>query len=109
MATWIGPDTSARVEDRRDFERTPGGKMARRVTATRQNEDGDVTVLCGRGWRRESADAIRDIELGLESYYVEDDRGRRARVVVDSGSAGAFLRTDPDADCAETLENQRPC
>ena len=83
--------------------------MAKRVTATGQNEVGDITVLCGHGWRRDKAGVVHDIRFGLESYFVEDDRGRRAAVQVVDEDDGPVLRTDPKSDCSEDLENQRPC
>ena len=50
-------------------------KMAdRKVTASGKDKDGDIIKLCksGEAWSpRMKADAIRDIENGTHTYYVQ--------------------------------------
>ena len=62
----------------------------RQVTATGKDRDGDITALChsGMSWSpRPKASAIRDIETGTHSYYVEWSNGRTDIKVV-KGRAG---------------------
>lgn len=84
--------------------------MPIRVNRTGKDKDGDITSLCGAGWVRSKRDAIRDIESGVQSYYVEDNRGRQAAVqVVKDPSKGKYLRTDPNSNCSDNLDNLPDC
>lgn len=79
-----------------------------RVTRTAKDEDGDITALCGSGWRREKDDAIRDINTGLNRYYVEwSDVTTWVRVV--AGPNGPYLRTDRDATPRNNLDELPDC
>ena len=44
----------------------------RRVTSTGKDIYRDITSLCGWWGRATKAEAIRDIEYGLHTYYVQD-------------------------------------
>ena len=82
---------------------------ARQVTKTGKDIYGGITALCG-GWGRTSkADAIREIENGWHSYYVQDTHGRRANVLVVNGPTGKYLRTDPNTSCSDNLDNLPNC
>ena len=83
--------------------------MARRVTRTGKDSDGDITALCGAWGRTSKADAIREIEIRLYAYYVQDGYGRTADVHVVNGPTGKYLRTDPNSSCADNLDNLPNC
>ena len=83
--------------------------MAKRVTKTGKDSDGDITRLCGHGWSRTKTQAISDIEAGRESYYVQDSRGRRANIHVVNGPTGKYLRTVPNSSCSDNLDNLPNC
>lgn len=82
---------------------------SRRVTKTGKDKDGDITKLCGPTWSASRAAAIRDIEFGYNSYYVQDGRGRTADVHVVNGPTGKYLRTDPNSSCSDNLDNLPDC
>lgn len=84
----------------------------RRVTATGKNNDGDITKLCksGEWWSpRSKADAINDIELGNNSYYVMDASFNRAEIHVVKVGSNKHLRTNADASSANNLDNLPDC
>ena len=83
----------------------------RRVTHTGKDSDGDITKLCNPGelWSpRVKADAIRDIESGAHTYYVLSSRGRSDIRVV-NGPTGKYLRTDPDDETGNNLDELPDC
>ena len=83
----------------------------RRVTATRKNKEGDILALCksGESWSpRSKADAIKDIEGSVHSYYVAwPEKETEIRVV--QGSTGKYLRTDRDATTRNNLDDLPDC
>lgn len=80
-----------------------------RVTGTGKDYFGDITSLCG-GWGKTNKPvAIRSIELGLHSYYVQDIYGYRANVHVVKGQSGKYLRTDPNSNCSDNLSSLPSC
>lgn len=84
----------------------------RRVTATGKDTDGNITKLCksGEWWSpRSKADAITDIELGINSYYVLDKAGNRADIHVVTVGTTKYLRTNADASSANNLDNLPDC
>lgn len=81
----------------------------RRVKRTGKDSDGDITSLCGDWGLTSKSSAIVDIELNLNTYYVQDSYSRRADVKVVNGSTGKYLRTDPDATCSDNLDNLPNC
>ena len=83
--------------------------MARRVTRTGKDQDGDITAMCGAWGRRSKADAIRDIENNTAAYFVQDAAGRMADVHVVRGPTGKYLRTDPNSSCSDNLDNLPNC
>lgn len=83
----------------------------RRVTATKKDQDGDITALCNPGqlWSpRQKAGAIQDIESRLHTYYV-DAAGRRTDVHVVADPDGKYLRTTGDSSSANNLDNLPAC
>lgn len=83
----------------------------RQVTRTRKDRNGDITALCqpGKYWSpRAKRDAIRDIERGRNSYYVQQN-GRRVEIHVVEGRNGKYLRTDPDKTSANNLDDLPNC
>jgi hypothetical protein len=83
----------------------------RRVTRTGKDRDGDITSLCDSGqyWSpRLKADAIRDIESGVHSYYTIV-RNQRANVIVVNGPRGKHLRTDKDTTMHNNLDDLPNC
>ena len=86
----------------------------RRVTRTRKDMDGDITALCDSGavWSpRSKTNAISDIEGGVHTYYVRNSAGRSNIIVVrdSSVSGGKYLRTDPNGQCTDNLDNLPNC
>lgn len=89
-----------------------GDVMAdRRVTRTGKYH-GDITSLCnpGEGWSpRASADAIRDIETGAHTYYVQWTDKRTEVHVAKTGSGTKYLRTDWDDTVRNNLDDLDDC
>lgn len=81
----------------------------RRVKRTGKDRDGDITRLCGDWGSASKRQAINDIERRTHTYYVQDYLGRRADVQVVNGPTGKYLRTDPNSDCADNLDNLPDC
>lgn len=86
--------------------------MARRkVTRTKKDRDGDILALCNPAeyWSpRQKANAIRDIESGVNSYYTESG-GKIAQVYVKDGPRGKYLTTSADGRGANNLDNLPDC
>jgi hypothetical protein len=83
----------------------------RPVTKTGKDSQGDITRLChpGEHWSpRSKADAIRDIEQRLHTYYVPWTSGRTEIRVVD-GPRGKYLRTDRDNTTRNNLDDLPDC
>lgn len=83
----------------------------RQVTATRKNDEGDITGICNSGeyWSpRSKSEAISDINGKIHSYYVQDSKGR-SDVHVVSDSDGPYLRTDPDGRAGNNLDELPDC
>lgn len=81
----------------------------RRVTRSGKDTNGNITSLCG-GWGSvATATAIREIDSGTNTYFVQDGYGRRADVHVVTGAYGKYLRTDPNATCSDNLDNLPNC
>lgn len=81
----------------------------RRVTRTGKDRDGDITKLCGSWGSVAKQDAIRQIEGRIYKYFVQDNLGRRADVIVVDGPTGKYLRTDPNSSCSDNLDNLPNC
>ncbi|MEQ8661852.1 MAG: alpha/beta fold hydrolase [Gammaproteobacteria bacterium] len=100
-------DTLHYLHQRNDYVEPP---LARAVTASAKR-DGRIMALChpGEPWSpRAAADAIRDIETGAHTYYVERDAPRTGIHVVD-GADGKYLRSDPDGVPANNLDALPDC
>ena len=83
----------------------------RQVKQTRKDSDGDITALCnsGESWSpRSKANAIRDIETKTHAYYVGSGSDR-VDVHVVNGPTGKYLRTDPDPQSKNNLDNLPDC
>lgn len=80
----------------------------RRVTCTGKDSNGNITSLGGAWGSVTTAAAIREIELGINTYYVQA-YGRRADVHVVDGPYGKYLRTDPNASCSDNLDSLPNC
>lgn len=79
----------------------------RAVRQTGKDQWGDITSLKDRGasWSpRSKADAIRDIEQGVHTYYVPWQSGRTEIRVV-NGASGKYLRTDRDDTARNNLDD----
>jgi hypothetical protein len=83
----------------------------RRVRSTGKGENQVITRLCN-SWEtwspREKADAIRDIEIGLHSYYVNVG-GDEVDVHVVNMNGQKHLRTDPDGKGRNNLADLSDC
>lgn len=83
----------------------------RKVTHTGKDKDGDITKLCNPGsdWTpRYKASAIRDIENGDHSYYVQAGASKTFIQVV-NGPTGKYLRTIADSTASDNLDNLPDC
>lgn len=83
----------------------------RRVTKTQKNSEEDILGLCNPGadWSpRSKADAIRDIDNRLHTYYV-DAAGYRTDIHVVNDPDGKYLRTDADRSSGNNLDNLPDC
>lgn len=79
----------------------------RRVTHSRKDRDGDITAIGNPGqlWSpRPKADAIRDIESGAHTYFVQWPE-RRTEIRVVNGASGKYLRTDRDNTTRNNLDD----
>jgi hypothetical protein len=84
----------------------------RQVTASGKDKDGDITKLCkaGETWSpRPKADAIRDIENGLHTYFVHQAGTTRVNVTVVNGATGKYLRSTADKSSKNNLDNLPDC
>lgn len=85
--------------------------MERRVTCTQKDKNGNITALCnpGMSWSPRMKDnAIREIELGIYSYYVQWPE-KRTEVRVVNGPNGKYLRTDRDNTTRNNLDDLPDC
>jgi hypothetical protein len=87
--------------------------MARYVTQTGKDRDGDITALCNsaESWSpRYKADAIRDIENKTQSYKVRWNDGIETDIhVVNDPQKGKYLRTDKDSTTRNNLDDLPDC
>ena len=81
----------------------------RRVTHTGKDSQGDITALCGSWGRATKGEAIRQIDIQIHTYYVQDIYNRRADVHVANGPTGRYLRTDPNSSCSDNLASLPNC
>ena len=82
--------------------------MARRVTRTRKDGDGDITRLCGEWGSVLKERAIVEIEAFPGSYFVQDYFGKSDVIVYKVGYK-MHLRTDPNGSCSDNLDNLPNC
>lgn len=83
----------------------------RRVTKSKKDEDGDITVLCNdaASWSpRHKRDAIADIDSRVHRYFVDLGRNEVDVIVVDD-PGGKYLRTDPDKSTKNNLDDLPDC
>ena len=79
----------------------------RRITHSRKDRYGNITAIGqpGQYWSpRSAADAIRDIEFGQHTYFVQWPE-KRTEIRVVSGANGKYLRTDRDATTRNNLDD----
>ena len=58
---------------------------------------------------RKKTDAINDIETRIHTYYVQDFDGQRSDIHVVDVQTGEFLRTDPNGEASDNLNNLPDC
>jgi hypothetical protein len=82
----------------------------RRVKRAGKDEDGDITSICGDWGNVTKATAITDLTPPVtNTCFVQDGLGRRADVQVVNGPTGKYLRTDPNSNCSDNLDNLPDC
>lgn len=81
----------------------------RRVQQSGKDRDGDITALCGSWGRTAKQRAIAEIENRVHVYYTQDRLQRTARVIVVNGRYDKHLRTDPNSECSDNLDNLPNC
>ena len=80
----------------------------RNVYAAGKDEDGDITKLCNSGewWSpRSKSAAIADIESGNYEYWSNG----RTKIHVYTSGGKKHLRTAPNSDSKDNLDNLPPC
>ena len=85
--------------------------IERKVTQTGKDTDGDITSLCnpGQWWSpRDRGDAIKDIDDGAYTYYVEE-QSPRSEVKVVSRGGKKHLQTTSDGSSKNNLDNLPDC
>ena len=86
--------------------------MDRAVTRTGKDTDGDITALCSGpgGWGRVTkSTAIAEINVGTNTYFV-NEAGYRADVKVRTRSNGVrYLTTEADKTSKNNLDNLDGC
>ena len=85
---------------------------SREVLQTRKNSQGDILALCNPSqiWSpRAKSDAIRDIEIGLSTYFFPWFDGTTTQVHVVNGPTGKYLRTDKDQTTRNNLDDLPDC
>ncbi len=84
--------------------------MAKRnVYRTGKDGDGDITKLCNGSepWSpREKDEAISDIENKTHEYY---SNGETSIHVVEESDGSKYLRTDPNGEKGDNLDNLPDC
>lgn len=80
----------------------------RRVEGIRKDDNGNIDAICGSWGLSSVPDAVREIESGTHSYYVEE-AGVRTPVEVASGDEGERLRTIEDPASDNHLQNLAGC
>ena len=79
----------------------------RPVTHTRKDNSGNITAIGkpGESWSpRTISDAIRDIETGVERYYVPWPE-KSTWIEVVNGANGKYLRADRDSTTRNNLDD----
>ena len=79
--------------------------MGYHVKRTGKDQYGDILRLCGDGFTVSREDAIRAIGRG-QTYFVQQPGTRRAQIIV---VTGRYLRTTPDSETANNLDNLPDC
>lgn len=82
----------------------------RRVTRTSKDEDGDITSLCSDAWWSpvSTSQVIKDIKSGAYRYYVKAGT-EEADIHVVPGPTRKYLRTDPDKQKVDNLDELPDC
>ena len=81
--------------------------MAKQVTGTRMNSDGDITHLCGESWTHTKHEARRNINADKNAYV---SGSSPVEVVNDTRVAGGFyLRTVADGTQGNNLDELPNC
>lgn len=83
----------------------------RRVTHLRKDSEGEIDALCNpkEPWSpRARAEVIRDIELGVHTYYVEE-AGYRSTVHVERSGGVSYLRTYTGSGSPNRLADLHAC
>ncbi|APF32858.1 DUF3892 domain-containing protein [Microbacterium paludicola] len=82
--------------------------MAKQVTGSKKNTDGDITGLCGSGWSHTKSEVVTNIQSGRESYYVSVN-GRQVMVGARIRNGAYYLTTAPDGYKPNNLDDLRDC
>ena len=80
-----------------------------RVKRTGKDDDGDIISLCGDWGKDSKSEAIRYIENGTHTYYVNEVAPRVNVHVVTSSSGRKHLRTTSDRTSKNNLDNLPNC
>ncbi|MDZ7734528.1 MAG: DUF3892 domain-containing protein [Acidimicrobiia bacterium] len=79
------------------------------VTCTCKDDEGDILCLGGAFGQVDKDDAIEEIESGTNRYWVPGKGGGKVDVHVVPGHKPPYLRTDPDGDPENNLDELPDC
>ncbi len=84
--------------------------MARhKITCSDKDKDGDITGIGNSSGHWSKQDAIKLIEAGSDSFYVQQSGTNAVDIQVINGQTGKYLRTTSDSSDKNNLDNLQLC
>lgn len=74
------------------------------VTGSTKDLSGNIISICGMGWKHSASQAIANIRAGTHDYRVLRSSGPYVRPY-----GSQFLRSDPDPQTGNNLDNLPGC
>lgn len=82
--------------------------MAKQVTRSKKDDDGDITGLCGFGWSDSKGEAVANIRRDSSAYYVSVDN-RTVWVRIGQRNGRDYLTTSADGYSPNNLDDLDDC
>ncbi|MGE9808492.1 DUF3892 domain-containing protein [Janibacter sp. G1551] len=82
--------------------------MAKQVTKSKKDRDGDIIGLCGQGWSNTKTEAVTIIRRDATAYYVSVG-GRTVYVKVGTRNGRDYLTTSADSYSPNNLDDLPDC